>query len=56
MGKKVRTVRRDFDFDEGIVIVELLDWGADFEVGIKNEEAVFFVSEADFGACGEHAF
>ena len=56
VGEEIWAVWGDLDFDEGVGIEEGADGGADFEFGIENEEAIFLISEADFGSGGEHAF
>lgn len=56
VGEEVGAIGSNFDFDESVGIEEVADGGADFEIWIENEQAVFFVGEADFGSGGEHAF
>ena len=56
MGKEIGAVWSDFDFNESVGIEEVFHWRSDLKGGIKNEQPIFLVGEADLRSGGEHTF
>jgi hypothetical protein len=56
VAEKIRAIRSDFEFQQGVGIVELFDGFPDFRILRKDEQTVFTGRQADLGGRAQHAF